>query len=92
MFADQKRIWSNVGNLIEVTMNKSGLNGKIISDVKQASASQVSLCGKFKKTWNTYAQCTFRSIENVTTNPKLLACRIYRKIQPYISQGQAEKS
>lgn len=86
LIAEQKKTWRNFFNLVDnvynVTLVKLGL--------KQQEQQRPSLSSKFdsldlKNLWNLKVQEGFVTIDQVVSNPKMIACKVYRKIQPYVS-------
>lgn len=83
---EQRDVWTrflgSIGNVYGSTLETVGLkstpsNHKVIS--KLENLSDMRYC------WNAKVMSTFESIDQLITNPMASGCKIYRKIQPYIS-------
>lgn len=87
--AEQKRTWRRFFGLIDDSYNT------IITkfDLKQQTPGQQQRQGLVSKfdsldlssCWNSKVLSSFVAVDQVVSNPKIIACKVYRKIQPYIS-------
>lgn len=86
---EQQSTWRKFFNLLDD--GYSSVTTKL--NLKQTALDQQqrqSLVSKFesldmKSCWNSKVQGAFVTIDQVLSNPKIIACKVYRKIQPYIS-------
>lgn len=89
LVAEQKRTWRKFFSLIDNSYST------IITkfDLGQQNPGQQQRQGLVSKfdsldlssCWNSKVHGAFVSIDQIVSNPKIIACKVYRKIQPYIS-------
>lgn len=87
LFEEQRTTWKKFFSLIDNAyhVTKSKLNLAPDSDENQLGFVSKFETLDFRRCWNANVRSAFATVDLVTSNPKLAACRFYRKIQPFVS-------
>lgn len=94
LFEEQKRTWKNFFTFIEngYTTAKTKLSLSSHPDHKRDSIVTKFETLDFSRCWNANVRKAFVTVDQVTSNPKLVACKVYRKVQPYLTTKQENKT
>lgn len=89
LIQEQKKVWRDFFNVVDDgyarVRNTLNMSAETASDHQRLWFLRLnSTC------WNNKVSGTFKSIDQIISNPKVLACKLYRSVQPYISSNQNE--
>lgn len=90
---EQKRTWKKFFNLVDngyhTALYKLNLSSQP-SEKRQTLVSRLDSLD-LKNCYNTKVLNTFTGVDQIVANPKVIVCKIYRKVQPYLSQPAIKK-
>lgn len=91
---EQKKTWRKFFSFVDQGVNTALLKLNLSN---QEPGKEHSLVGKFdtldlKRCWNTKVEATFAAIDQAVSNPKILLCKAYRKLQSFSSTSTEAKT
>lgn len=95
LFEEQRRTWRKFFTLVDNVYHNTMVKLNLSSKSDQFNETTTSLVAKFdsldmRNCWNNKVLNTFATVDRVVENPKVIACKVYRKIQPYISTSSKQ--
>ena len=90
---EQKKTWRKFFNLIDNGYHTALYKLNLSSQPAEKRQTLVSKLDSLdiKNCYNAKVSNTFIVIDQIVANPKVIACKLYRKVQPYLSQPAIKK-
>lgn len=82
-------MWRDFFNLLDNSYGKV-LSTLGISNESESHKRKLWFLRLNSTCWNNKVSNTFKSIDQMVSNPKVIACKISRTVQPYISGNQSK--